>query len=153
MAREAGARAAAAVALWLHGERFGWYLPGFNDRGWAAAHIPDASAAAGTRWYRTRFDLAVPRGHDTTLGLSFGDPSVPRSPGAYRVLIFVNGWNMGQFVANVGPQRVFPIPEGVLDHHGSNVIALAVTSDGGQGNGIEPVRLVNLRTVRGGLHP
>jgi hypothetical protein len=106
----------------------------------------------GTRWYRTGFDLAVPREDDATIGIAIGDPSVPRSIGKrYRVLIFVNGWNMGQFIANVGPQRVFPIPEGVLDHRGHNVLALAVTSDGGAANGLEAVRLVTMRNVRGGL--
>src|SRR5205823_4981595 len=89
---------------------------------------------------------------DATIGISFGDPSVPRSPGKdYRVLIFVNGWNMGQFIANIGPQRVFPLPEGILNHHGRNTLALAVTSDGAAANALEQVRLVTLRNVRGGI--
>ena len=136
----------------LHGERFGWSLPGFDHSGWAHARVPDSTAAAGTRWYRTSFVLGVPRGEDATIGLSFGDPSVPRSPGkAYRVLIFVNGWNMGQFVSNVGPQRVFPLPEGILNHHGRNTLALAVTSDGEAANTLEEVKLVTLRNMRGGI--
>lgn len=135
----------------LDGERRGWHLPGFDDRGWKTAAVPAAQAAAGTSWYRTRFDLAVPKGQDATIGLAFGDTSKPRSPVAYRVLIFVNGWNMGQFIAHVGPQRVFPIPEGVLDHRGRNQIALAVTSDGAPGNALEQVKLVTLRNVRGGI--
>ncbi|MES2445324.1 MAG: beta-galactosidase [Pseudomonadota bacterium] len=134
----------------LHGERFGWHLPAFDASTWPIA-VPGA-AAAGTRWYRTGFDLAVPRENDATIGIAIGDPSMPRSVGkAYRVLIFVNGWNMGQFVANVGPQRVFPVPEGILNHRGRNVIALAVTSDGGAANGLEAVRLVTMRNVRGGV--
>jgi beta-galactosidase GanA len=135
----------------LHGERFGWHLPAFDAKDWRSVRVPDPGAAAGTRWYRTSFDLAVPKGHDSTIGIALGDPSVPRSAGAYRVLIFVNGWNMGQFIAHVGPQRVFPVPEGILNHRGRNTIALAVTSDGAAGNGLEAVRLVNMRTVRGGL--
>ncbi|MEO5493659.1 MAG: beta-galactosidase [Sphingomonas sp.] len=135
----------------LHGERFGWYLPAFNDRGWPTEHLPDASATFGTRWYRTDFDLAVPADQDATIGVMIGDPSVPRSRGAYRVLIFVNGWNMGQFIADVGPQRVFPIPAGILNHRGHNVLALAVTSDGAPGNGLEAVRLTTIRAVRGGV--
>ena len=59
--------------------------------------------------------------------------------------------NMGQFIANVGPQRVFPIPEGILNHRGNNVLALAVTSDGAPGNALEAVRLVTMRNVRGGV--
>jgi beta-galactosidase GanA len=135
----------------LFGERKGWHLPGFDDRSWSATTIPAAQAAPGTSWYRTSFDLAVPRGQDATIGLAFGDTTKPRSPNAYRVLIFVNGWNMGQFIAHVGPQRVFPIPEGILNHRGRNSIALAVTSDGAPGNALEEVKLVTLRNVKGGL--
>jgi len=134
----------------LDGERRGWHLPGFDDRGWKTVTVP-AAQAAGTSWYRTSFDLAVPRGQDATIGLAFGDTSKPRSSVAYRVLIFVNGWNMGQFIAHVGPQRVFPIPEGVLNHRGRNSVALAVTSDGAPGNALEAVKLVTLRNVKGGL--
>jgi beta-galactosidase GanA len=131
-----------------YGERQGWHLPGFNDRNWAAA---SAQQPAGTRWYRTSFTLNVPKGEDASIGLTIGDPSTPRSPVSYRALIFVNGWNMGQFIAHVGPQRTFVIPTGILNPNGKNELAIAVTSDGASGNTLEPVRLVNLETVRGGV--
>ncbi|NLS26509.1 hypothetical protein S2M10_14920 [Sphingomonas sp. S2M10] len=131
-----------------YGERMGWHLPGFDDRGWKT----ETPAAPGTTWYRSRFTLHVPKSQDATIGVAFGDTARPRSPGArYRVLLFVNGWNMGQFIAHVGPQRIFPVPEGILNHRGVNSIALAVTSDGAAGNALEPVKLVTLRNVRGGL--
>jgi beta-galactosidase GanA len=131
----------------LYGERQGWHLAEHDDRGWSAQPPP---AAAGTQWRRTSFELDVPPGHDASLALTIGDPATPRSPVAYRVLIFVNGWHMGQFVSNIGPQRTFVLPNGVLNPRGRNTIALAVTSDGDPANVLEPVRLVNLRTVRGG---
>lgn len=134
-----------------YGERMGWHLPGFNDARWDKANVPATEAKAGTSWYRTRFTLNVPKGQDATIGVSFGDPTTPRSPVRYRVLIFVNGWNMGQFIAHVGPQRTFPIPEGIVNHRGSNSIALAVTSDGKPGDALETVRLVTLHNVKGGL--
>jgi beta-galactosidase GanA len=134
-----------------YGERVGWHLPGFSDADWQPASVPAATPAAGTTWYRTRFDLAVPKGQDATIALAFGDTAVPRSSARYRVLIFVNGWNMGQFIAHVGPQRMFPIPEGILNHRGSNTVALAVTSDGAPGDALEAVKLVTLRNVRGGV--
>jgi beta-galactosidase GanA len=135
----------------LAGERLGWHLPAFDDRGWQAATVPAAGAQAGTTWYRTAFDLAVPKGQDATIGLAFGDTTRPRSAAQYRVLVFVNGWNMGQFIAHIGPQRVFPVPEGILNHRGHNTVALAVTSDGAPGDAIEAVRLVTMRNVRGGV--
>lgn len=135
----------------LHGEREGWHLPGFDDSGWQRVSTSPAQLEPGTSWYRTRFDLAVPKGQDATIGLAFGDTGKPRSAGRYRVLIFVNGWHMGQFIAHVGPQRIFPIPEGILNHRGTNSVALAVTTDGQPGNALEPVRLVTMRNVKGGL--
>lgn len=135
----------------LFGEREGWHLPGFDDRGWKPVSLPQAQVAAGTSWYRTRFTLDVPAHQDATIGIAFGDTARPRSPAAYRVLIFVNGWNMGQFIAHIGPQRIFPIPEGILNHRGANSLALAVTSDGAPGDALETVRLVTLRNVAGGL--
>jgi beta-galactosidase GanA len=135
----------------LFGERNGWHLPQFKAGDWEAARVPDSSPHAGTVWYRTQFDLAVPKDHDASLGLSIGDPSVLRSSGRYRVLIFVNGWNMGQFIAHIGPQRTFVIPNGILNPRGRNTLALAVTSDGGEHSALEKVALVNLATVRGGV--
>ncbi|HEU4960784.1 MAG TPA: beta-galactosidase [Sphingomonas sp.] len=135
----------------LYGERVGWSLPGFDDSRWKAARVPASTAFAGTAWYRTRFTLDVPQGDDATIGVQFGDPRTPRSPGRYRVLVFVNGWNMGQFIANIGPQRVFPIPPGIIDNHGANTLALAVTSDGKSGDALEAVKLVTLHHVRGGV--
>lgn len=135
----------------LAGERMGWHLPRFDDADWQPAQVPAGTLPPGTSWLRTRFDLSVPQGQDATIGLAFGDTTKPRSPVSYRVLIFVNGWNMGQFIAHVGPQRIFPIPEGILNHRGRNTIALAVTSDGAAGNTLEDVRLVTMRNVSGGL--
>ena len=135
----------------LYGERTGWHLPGFPDGSWATRSVPDTTAVAGTQWYRTEFDVRVPNGQESSIGLTIGDPSVPRSGGHYRVLIFVNGWHMGQYVADVGPQHTFVLPNGVLDTNGRNTVALAVTSDGGTGDMLERVALTDLSSVRGGL--
>ncbi|KQV85213.1 beta-galactosidase [Massilia sp. Root351] len=138
----------------LHGEREGWHLPlrqGGKQDGWQAARTTDAPPAPGTYWLRTSFALDLPKGHDVQLGLAFGDTGKPRSERSNRALIFVNGWNMGQFAANVGPQRTFVIPPGILNPNGQNTIALAVTTDGKAANALEPVKLVKLRTARGGV--
>jgi beta-galactosidase GanA len=139
----------------LYGERAGWYLSGYRDAGWARGTLPAATAPAGTSWYRTTFRLTVPAADDASLGLTIGDPGTPRSSAHYRALIFMNGWNVGQYIADVGPQHTFPVPTGILDPHGTNTVAIAVTSDGGPGNGLEPVHLTDLGTVRGGVpvHP
>src|SRR5450755_262692 len=135
----------------LFGERNGWYLPGFPDSSWTTHPVPDTTAVAGTQWYRTTFTLAVPTADDASIGLTIGNPATPRSGGNYRVLIFVNGWNMGQYIGNVGPQHTFVLPNGILNPRGSNTLALAVTSDGGSANTLESVQLTNLHTVLGGV--
>ena len=135
----------------LFGERHGWYLPGYPDGDWTTTTIPAATAMSGTSWYRTTFDLHIPTVDDASLGITIGDPSTPQSSANYRALIFVNGWNMGQYIANVGPQHTFVVPNGVLNPDGSNTLAIAVTSNGGPGNGLEKVALTNLGTVRGGV--
>ena len=134
----------------LYGERAGWHLPGVSGQGWSKAPPGAAPPAPGTYWLRTQVKLDLPRGHDVQLGLAFGDTGRPRSDRENRALIFVNGWNVGQFIAHVGPQRVFVIPPGILDPHGENTIALAVTTDGDPANALEPVRLEVLRAVHGG---
>ncbi|WP_348693105.1 beta-galactosidase [Duganella fentianensis] len=135
----------------LYGERMAWHLPATPTTGWQPASIGVTPPAAGTYWLRTQFRLDLPADHDVQLGLTFGDPKQPRSERENRVLIFVNGWNMGQFIAHVGPQRTFVIPPGILNPHGENTIALAVTSDGRPENALEPVALVKLRAARGGV--
>jgi hypothetical protein len=139
----------------LHGERLGWHLPAAPDRdfstGWERSTPSAAPPAAGSYWLRSRFTLDLPRGHDVSLGLAFGDSSQPRSAVENRALIFVNGWQMGQFIAHIGPQRVFVIPPGILNPNGENTLALAVTTDGRPENALEPLKLVPLHVVRGGV--
>ena len=66
-------------------------------------------------------------------------------------MIFLNGWNIGQYIANVGPQHTFVMPNGILNPNGDNTSGLEVTSDGGAGNGLEAVSLTNLGTAAGGV--
>jgi beta-galactosidase GanA len=106
----------------LYGERSGWSLPGFPDRGWATASLPSSDPTPGVSWYRTTSRLNLPRGTDTSVGLRIDD-----DPGRhYRAQIFVNGWQLGRYVNDVGPQHSFPIPAGILNPNGANTIAVAV---------------------------
>ncbi|MEO7495041.1 MAG: beta-galactosidase [Massilia sp.] len=138
----------------LYGERQGWYLPVKEDdpnAGWEAAVPNAAPPQAGTYWLRTHVKLDLPKNHDIQLGLAFGDTSRPKSDVKSRVLMFINGWNMGNFISHIGPQRTFILPPGILNANGDNTIALAVTTDGEAANALEPMKLVTLRAVRGGV--
>jgi beta-galactosidase GanA len=119
----------------LYGERFGWYEPGFDDSSWKALRLPDRwsarHVAPGVGWYRTSFTLHLPAGVDVPLGLRISDSARY----AYEALIFVNGWMMGRYANNLGPQHLFYMPAGVLNDEGRNVIAIAVLSHGANGSG------------------
>jgi beta-galactosidase GanA len=130
----------------LFGERAGWYLPEAPDRSWSRIASPAAgSLAPGVTWYRDTFRLDLPRDQDVSVGLRFGgDTTRP-----YRVLIFLYGWNIGKYVNDLGPQRDFVLPAGMLHEHGENTLALAVVSSGASG-GPGPVSLVALGNQRGG---
>ncbi|MET9907455.1 beta-galactosidase [Streptomyces sp. NPDC006476] len=131
----------------LHGERHGWHLPGFGDGGWEAVTLPRADRRQGVTWYRTGFRLAVAPGTDASIGLVLDDDPAR----AYRVQIFLNGWNMGQYINDVGPQHTFVLPNGILRTRGSNTLALAVLSDGTTLSGPSEVRLTLLGAAAGGV--
>ncbi|CAE6847859.1 hypothetical protein R69746_07215 [Paraburkholderia aspalathi] len=135
----------------LWGERNGWHLPGFPAAGWSTVTLPAGQAYAGTSWFRTTFPLSIPAGNDVSVGIQIGGANGTITGGNYRALIFVNGWNMGQYIAKLGPQHTFVVPNGVINPTGQNTIAIAVTSNGDPSDGLESVRLVNLGTVRGGV--
>ena len=139
----------------LFGERKGWYLPvdakKANDPNWQSAKPDRAPPLAGTYWLRTALPLDLPKGHDIQLGLQIGDATKPQSAARTRVLIFVNGWHIGHFAGHIGPQRTFVIPAGLLNLNGHNTLSLAVTTDGQAKNALEPIKLVVLDVVRGGI--
>ena len=110
----------------LYGEREGWHLPGFPDGNWSPVTLPHTDTRQGVAWYRTVFTLAVDSGTDASIGLTFTDDPAR----AYRVQIFLNGWNVGQYANDVGPQHTFVLPNGILRTRGGNTLALAVLSDG-----------------------
>lgn len=111
----------------LYGERSGWHLPGFDDRSWTpVAGVAGRRVPPGVAWYRTSFGLDLPRGQDSSVVLRFGDQPAR----GYRVIAFLNGWNVGQFSGDIGPQRDFVLPAGLLRERGRNQLALAVVSQG-----------------------
>jgi hypothetical protein len=132
----------------LHGEREGWHLPEYGDGDWAAVKLPrEDDRRQGVTWFRKSFRLAVDTGIDASVGLVLeDDPSR-----AYRVQIFLNGWNLGQYINDVGPQHTFVLPNGILRTRGANTLALAVLSDGTTPSGPGKVRLALLGSAAGGV--
>jgi beta-galactosidase GanA len=131
----------------LFGERSGWHLPGFPDGSWPRiGTLNHGQLTPGVTWYRTSARLSIPDGQDVSVALRFGD-----TPNRYRALIFLNGWALGQFGTDFGPQRDFVLPAGLLRQHGDNTLALAVISPGTATGNLGPVSLVALGNARGGV--
>ncbi|HEV3356978.1 MAG TPA: beta-galactosidase [Pseudonocardiaceae bacterium] len=135
----------------LDGERAGWYLPGYPDQNWRNVSLPDSWAQrglpSGDGWYRDTFNLNLPVGTDIPLGLKIND----NSGAAYRALIFVNGWQLGEYANDLGPQHVFSLPPGILHTNGQNTVAIAVWGLNGSSGGLGAVSLVPYGTYAGGV--
>ena len=125
----------------LYGTNSGWDLPGYPDQSWPPVTLPDSWSArgvpAGVGWYRTTFNLDVS-------GYVPIDVQVGNGPSGadYRAFIFVNGWLIGRYVDNAGPQSRFYVPAGLLNDHGPNTLAIAVWSLAAGGGGLPAVSLV-----------
>lgn len=131
----------------LYGEREGWHLPGLRDRDWEPVGFPREERRQGVTWYRTTFRLSVPGDVDASVGLRLEDDPYR----AYRAQIFLNGWNMGQYINNVGPQHTFVLPNGILRTRGTNTLALAVLSEFTTLSGPGKVSLTLLGAAAGGI--
>ncbi|OJJ45756.1 hypothetical protein ASPZODRAFT_68809 [Penicilliopsis zonata CBS 506.65] len=108
----------------LYAERVGWHLPGFDDSAWSDTTDPsDGFTGATVRFYRTVVPLALPT--DVDVSISFLLSTVTDNT-AFRVQLFVNGYQYGRFNPYIGNQVVFPVPPGILDYQGDNTIGLAV---------------------------
>lgn len=111
----------------LFAERNGLHLPGAlaaDAAGWkdSAGPVADGIGAPGVGFFGAEFDLDVPAGWDVPLSFTFTNAT----NSAYRVLLYVNGWQYGKYLNNIGPQTKFPVPQGILDYSGTNYLALAV---------------------------
>jgi hypothetical protein len=139
----------------MYAERQGYHLPNppVTNPDWKQSGGPtEGIASAGVAWYVTNFDLNMPEGYDIPLSIQFTNSSTtPASTAeygtgstapAYRVQLYVNGWQFGKYVHNIGPQTKFPVPEGIWNYHGTNWVAIslwALEKDGAKVEGVELV--------------
>jgi beta-galactosidase len=130
----------------LYGERMGWQFPGFADQRWATTTLPRATDKPGVDWYRTSFHLELPAGQDVPVALRIHDIA----PHHYRAIVFINGWQIGRYISDVGPQTEFELPAGLLNTHGDNTVAIASWSTA-QDGGLGEVSLVAQGNYRSAL--
>ncbi|MCX4793146.1 beta-galactosidase [Streptomyces sp. NBC_01242] len=123
----------------LYGERAGWMLPHYPTDDWTPTTLPATDTTPGVSWYATDVALDLPKGQDTSLGLTITDDPSRK----YRAEIYVNGWHMGNYVNYLGPQHSFPVPNGILNPNGNNRIAIAAWNIDGSTGGLGKVELTN----------
>ncbi|NOV03706.1 beta-galactosidase [Paenibacillus planticolens] len=135
----------------LFGENNGWALPGFPNQSWSDVSLPDnwsqRGLPEGVAWYRTSFNLNFPTMSDVPLGLNISDSATKN----YRSYIYVNGWLVGQYINNLGPQHLFSLPPGVLNPNGNNDVAIMVWALDGTSTGLGQISLQGLGNYAGGV--
>jgi hypothetical protein len=151
----------------LYAERAGYHLPDAPTSDWKSSAGPqEGLSAPGISFYTTTFDLDLPVGYDIPLAFSFANATSNSSiaqhgtytftngtarPAAYRCQLFVNGYQFGKYVHNVGPQDVFPVPEGIWNYQGANTVAVSLWVQEEQGAKVEGLSLVAGPVVQSGF--
>ncbi|KAJ8074302.1 hypothetical protein PM082_012613 [Marasmius tenuissimus] len=103
----------------------GAHLPGYDASSWNQSCSPFTGISTpGVTVYRTTFNVDFPVNVD--IPLSFEFTLTNNTENRYRSLLFVNGWQFGRFISSLGPQTSYPVPEGILNHHGSNEILVTL---------------------------
>ena len=119
------ASVAPANASGLFGERHGWYEPGAarDADAWTAVTLPHTfdGPREWIGWFRTAFDLALPEDIFMPLGLVMDGVA----HGGDKALLYLNGYLLGHYWPNRGPQVKFFLPDGIL-RQGHNDLAIAV---------------------------
>ncbi|KAF8997897.1 glycoside hydrolase family 35 protein [Cyathus striatus] len=125
----------------LYAERIGAHLPGFPDFDWkSGSPVTDGVSGAGINFYRTTFDLALPDDVDVPIRLSITPSDITSN---FRVQIYLNGWQVGKYINNIGPQTLFVLPAGILRRKSTNTLALSLWSLDGSGASVAGLQLVS----------
>ncbi|KAF1989362.1 glycoside hydrolase family 35 protein [Aulographum hederae CBS 113979] len=152
----------------MYPERQGFHLPSPPSADWKKSAGPtEGIPNAGIAFYTTSFTLDLPAGYDIPLSFVFKNGTAATAPNlitnnspttplratapAYRCQLFVNGYQFGKYVNNIGPQTRFPVPEGILDYHGENWVAVSLWALEEGGARVEGLELVAGMVVEGGV--
>ena len=79
---------------------------------------------AGVTFYTAKLTLDLPTPqYDIPLSLVFDNGT---RTGDYRAMVYVNGFQFGKYISNIGPQTEFPVPEGIFNYRGDNWIGVSI---------------------------
>ncbi|KAI0142825.1 glycoside hydrolase family 35 protein [Xylariaceae sp. FL1272] len=130
-------------------ERQGYHLPAPPTEDWkSSSPVTDGLDEAGVRLYAASFELDIPSGYDVPLSFVFANTTEVSN---FRVQLYVNGWQFGKYVNNLGPQTSFPVPEGVLNYSGTNYLALTLWAQDAEGAKLGGLSLVANAVIQSGM--
>jgi hypothetical protein len=108
----------------LFHERQGYHLPSPPLSKFTSSTPYTGLTSPGVAFYTAKLPLTIPSDKwDVPLSFVFSNTT---STGAYRAWLYVNGFQFGRYVSNIGPQKEFPVPEGILNYKGDNWLGLAI---------------------------
>ncbi|GME50601.1 Glycosyl hydrolase family 35 [Neofusicoccum parvum] len=112
----------------------------------------EGMAVAGIGFYSATFDLDLPAsGYDIPLSLVFTEGKTTEGTLAnFRCQIYVNGYQYGKYINNLGPQTSFPVPEGILNYNGRNTLAITLWNLDDAGVGLVDLQLVSTQVIQSG---
>jgi beta-galactosidase GanA len=125
----------------LYAERLGWFLPGFDTD--ARSHTFGHSSPyeglnkSGIVFYTTDFYLNIDQDLDVPLGFEFSAPNGTVA----RVMLWVNGYQYGKYVPQLGPQTRFPVPPGVINNRGKNRLTVSLWAQTDDGAKLDAITL------------
>ena len=96
----------------LYAERQGFTQPYPPNLGWPAGNPETGISTAGVAFYQASFSLSLPRDYDIPLTFNFGNTTINGAVADYRAQLWVNGYQFGKYINNIGPQSSFPVPQG-----------------------------------------
>ena len=133
----------------LYAERQGYHLPAPPSANWAVGSPLQGFGSAGVRMYTTSFSLNLPT-PEYQIPLSFVFSNASTVHADYRSMLFVNGYQFGKYVNNIGPQTSYPVPEGILNYNGENWVAVTLWALDEGGASVQGLDLVAGHPVMSG---
>ena len=133
----------------LYAERQGYHLPAPPSANWAIGSPLQGFGSSGVRMYSTSFSLNLPT-PEYQIPLSFVFSNTSTAHADYRSMLFVNGYQFGKYVNNIGPQTSYPVPEGILNYNGENWVAVTLWALDEGGASVQGLDLVAGHPVMSG---
>ncbi|PFH52549.1 glycoside hydrolase family 35 protein [Amanita thiersii Skay4041] len=134
----------------LYGERQGWHLPGFDDTKWESGSPIDGMSTAGVMFYRTTFPLNIPDGVDYPMALVIANSTINPH---FRAQFYVNGYQFGKYINHIGPQKSFPVPQGILNYKGINTLAVSLWAVQDTGARLDTLELLITAKLKSAMPP